>query len=139
VNSLVIDASIAVKWVVEEEGTAQALALRDGTRLLAPDLLVPECANILWKKARNGELTRDEALFAARLLTSADVEFVAMRPLFERAMRLAVALDHAAYDCVYIALALDRDCPFVTADQRLVRKLRQTKEGEIARRVISLM
>jgi predicted nucleic acid-binding protein len=48
-KELVIDASVAVKWVVEEPGTQEALLLRQH-RLLAPDLLVAECANILWKK-----------------------------------------------------------------------------------------
>jgi predicted nucleic acid-binding protein len=69
VNALVIDASIAVKWVVEEEGTAAALSLRKRARLIAPDLLISECANILWKKVRRRELSKDEAILAARLLT----------------------------------------------------------------------
>ena len=67
-NTLVIDASIAVKWVVEEEGTPEALALRQKAKLIAPELLVAECANILWKKVQRGELLKDEALLAARLL-----------------------------------------------------------------------
>jgi len=50
VSPLCIDASIAIKWVIEETGTQEALALRECARLIAPDLLIPECANILWKK-----------------------------------------------------------------------------------------
>ena len=46
-NTFVIDASIAVKWVVEEDDTAEALALRRTSKLIAPQLLVAECANIL--------------------------------------------------------------------------------------------
>ena len=57
-NELVIDASIAIKWVVEEEGTTAALALRQQAKLIAPELLVAECANILWKKVLRGELSR---------------------------------------------------------------------------------
>jgi predicted nucleic acid-binding protein len=53
VNTLVIDASIAVKWVVEEDGTSEALALRQKAKLIAPELLVAECANILWKKSKD--------------------------------------------------------------------------------------
>lgn len=45
-RALVIDASIAIKWVIEEEGTNEALALRNQA-LAAPDLLIAECANIL--------------------------------------------------------------------------------------------
>ena len=42
-KTLVIDASIAIQWVVEEDGTELALALRQQARLVAPDLLVPGC------------------------------------------------------------------------------------------------
>jgi predicted nucleic acid-binding protein len=50
VNTFVIDVSIAVKRVVEEHRTPEALALRQKAKLIAPELLVAECANILWKK-----------------------------------------------------------------------------------------
>ena len=95
-NTLVIDASIAIKWVVEEDGTDLALALRQKARLMAPDLIVAECANILWKKAQRKELSNDEALIAARLLQSAEMELVPSRALMESATRLAIELDHPA-------------------------------------------
>ncbi len=122
-NTLVIDASIAIKWVIEEEGTPQALALRRKARLLAPELLVAECANILWKKARRNELSREEALLAARLLQTAAIELVPTRSLLAAATRIAIELDHPAYDCLYLALAIENDCRFVTADERFLRKL----------------
>ncbi len=69
VSRVVIDAGIAIKRVVEEDGTAHALALRSAySELLAPDPLVPECANVLWKKGTRGELAAVEAQIAARLL-----------------------------------------------------------------------
>jgi predicted nucleic acid-binding protein len=123
VNTLVIDASIAIKWVIEEEGTPQALTLRRTARLLAPELLVAECANILWKKARRNELSREEALLAARLLQTAAIELVPTRSLLAAATRIAIELDHPAYDCHYLALAIENDCRFVTADERFLRKL----------------
>jgi predicted nucleic acid-binding protein len=120
---VVIDASIAIKWVIEEEGSPQSLLLRQRATLCAPELLIAECANILWKKVRLNELLAVEALLAARLLQAASVELVPTRSLLEAATRIAIALDHPAYDALYIALAIERDCPFVTADERLVRKL----------------
>jgi predicted nucleic acid-binding protein len=123
VNSLVIDASIAIKWVIEEEGTPQALTLRRNAKLLAPELLVAECANILWKKAGRNELSREEALLAARLLQTAAIELVPTRSLLAAATRIAIELDHPAYDCLYLALAIENDCRFVTADERFLRKL----------------
>jgi predicted nucleic acid-binding protein len=135
---LVIDASIAVKWVVEEEGTAQALVLHQGTKLIAPELLVAECANILWKKAARGELSNEEALLAAKLLQSAEIELLPMRSLFEAATGLALELDHPAYDCIYLALAIETDCPFVTADERFLRKLGQSQRVALRHRAMSL-
>lgn len=137
-STLVIDASVAIKWVVEEEGTAEALALRRQARLIAPDLLVAECANILWKKVRRNELSAEEAGLAARLLQTAEIEFRPARPLLEEATRLAIALDHPAYDCLYLALAESEDSLFVTADSKLVRKLAQGGEA-YAGRAASLM
>jgi predicted nucleic acid-binding protein len=121
VTDLVIDASVAIKWVVEESGTPEALSLRLH-RLFAPDLLVAECANILWKKVRQNELTSQEALLSARLLERADIELAPMRAFLGRATSLAIALDHPAYDCTYLALAETLSCDFVTADRRLAAK-----------------
>ena len=93
-STLVVDASIAVKWVIEEQGTSQALMLRQSARLIAPELLVAECANILWKKARLGELSREEAVLAARLLQTAEVELLPTRSLLEAATRIAIEINH---------------------------------------------
>ena len=120
-DPFVIDASVAIKWVIDEAGTQQALLLRRHP-LSAPDLLVPECANILWKKVRRNELSRAEAILAARLLERAEIALEPMRRLLEPATRLALALDHPAYDCTYLALAQARSCALVTADERLYRK-----------------
>ena len=136
-TTLVIDASIAIKWVVEEDGTADALALRTRAKLIAPDLLVAECANILWKKVQRAELSRNEALLAARLLERADVELIPMRSHLEAATRLAIALGHPAYDCVYVALAVARGCRLVTADQRLLKAVRENKQRSLRHRVVS--
>ena len=100
-----------------------ALALRS-ERVSAPDLLIAECANALWKKVRRKELSTQEASLAARLLQRADIELEPMRDLIEPATRLAVALDHPAYDCLYLALAEVNESEFVTADETFCRKVR---------------
>lgn len=136
-TDFVIDASIAVKWVVQESGTTEALALRKAT-LAAPDLLIPECANILWKKHRLGQLTAAEASAAAQLLERADVELTPMRGHLSSATALAIELDHPAYDCHYIALAVEKGCPFATADQRLLRKVQQGPRKDLAALIFDL-
>lgn len=137
-ETLVVDASVAIKWVVEEEGSDAAVALRSRFRFASPELLIPECANILWKKAQRGELTGDEAVLAARLLERSGVALLSMAGLLERSTSLAIALSHPAYDCVYLAAAIETGARFVTADQRLVRMIAQRASHEIAIRGVSL-
>lgn len=138
-NRFVIDASIAVKWVVEEDGTSQALVLRQKAMLIAPELLVAECANILWKKVQRDQLLSEEAHLAARLLQRAEIELLPMRSLFEAATQMAIELDHPAYDCLYVASAVENACQFVTADERLLRKLNHSRHGKLRGRAISLL
>jgi predicted nucleic acid-binding protein len=122
VTPIVVDASVAVKWVVEEDGWQAAAALRGRHRFLAPNLLIAETTNILWKKAQRGELSRAVALVACRALALADIEFHDMRALADAALQLATAMAHPAYDCFYIALAQKEGIPFLTADTRLAGK-----------------
>jgi predicted nucleic acid-binding protein len=138
VTTLVIDASIAVKWVVEEDGTSDALALRRGAKLVAPELLVAESANILWKKVQRDELSRGEAFLAARLIQAAEVEFFPTHHLLEAAARIAIELNHPAYDCLYLAFAVERDCRFVTADERFVRRVAAAIRRPFHKRVVGL-
>jgi predicted nucleic acid-binding protein len=139
VNTFVIDAGIAVKWVVDEDGTPEALTLRQRAKLIAPELLVAECANILWKKVQRDELLKQEALLAARLLQGAEIELLPMRSLFETATRMSIEINHPAYDCVYLALANNSKCQFVAADERFLRKLRQGRHRTFRGRAISLI
>jgi predicted nucleic acid-binding protein len=139
VNTLVIDASIAIKWVVEEDGTPAALTLHQKAKLIAPDLLVAECANILWKKVQRSELSKAEALLAARLLQGAEIELLATRSLFETATRVSIEIDHPAYDCLYLVLAAENKCQFVTADERFLRKLHQRRHHILRDGAISLI
>ena len=128
---LVIDASVAVKWVVDEEGAARAVALRSSFAFAAPELILPECANILWKKAQRGELARAEALLAAKLLERSGIDFVSLQGLSETATQLALDLRQPAYDCVYLALASRRGLRFVTADRRLIATVRERADASL--------
>jgi predicted nucleic acid-binding protein len=52
---------------------------------------------------------------------------------------MSIEIDHAAYDCVYLALAIDNKCQFVTADERFLRKIHQGGQGTLRARAVSLM
>lgn len=121
---LVIDASVAVKWVVPEPDSDRAEVLLDHG-MVAPDLLFAECANVLWKKVRRGELTRREADIAAQTLEQADLTLVSTRGYLALATSVAVELDHPAYDAVYLTVAEASELRLVTADDKLVCKVRE--------------
>jgi predicted nucleic acid-binding protein len=132
---LIVDASVAVKWVVDEEFSAAARSLA-GAKLYAPDLLYIECANILWKKAVKKDLTHSQAAHALKELCTSPVTIVASGPLLERALAIAEVLLHPVYDCVYLALAADKKMPLVTADERLARVVAQRKLPRVEVRLV---
>jgi predicted nucleic acid-binding protein len=138
VTELVVDSSVAMKWLVPEHGSDEALTIYRRHRLLAPELFLAECANVLWKKVARREIGAEEAQLAARILAFAEVELVSMRTLLEASVALAVTLGHPAYDCAYLALASARKCPFVTADARLLEAVARRGDADLAKRVVSL-
>ena len=133
-SGFVVDASVAIKWFVDEPDSAQAAVLLRHS-LAAPDLLVPESANILWKKVTRAELSPDEAELIALALEGAAITLHPTLPHLASTTRLACDLGRAAYDCFYLALTERLRQPLVTADMRLVRAVRASR---FAKRVVPL-
>ena len=122
--SWVVDASIAVKWVIPAGLSDKADRVRDGEEdILAPDLLLVEVANALWRKTSTREIAPHEADVAFDLVRRSGIDLRPTGPLLPRAMGVARRLGHPVYDCVYLALAEREHAAFVTADQRLLRRL----------------
>ena len=117
-SRFVVDASVAAKWMLTEEHTEQALALRD-QELLAPELLAIEMANVLRTAARSGGISEETARNAVRSLPPSRVKLHDSGPLLFRALDIALAHSRSVYDALYLALALREDCQLVTADRRL--------------------
>jgi predicted nucleic acid-binding protein len=116
---IVIDASVALKWVIDEPQSEAAVALRD-QELIAPALWLAEAANALWRHARIGEIGEDEAAAHFAELLKAPVASLPIEPYLERALELAMEISHPVYDCIYFALALHHQTHVVTADRRFV-------------------
>ena len=121
--TLIVDASVAIKWAVEEDQSEEAQTLLERDDLAAPDLLIAEVAATLWKKELRREITSLQRAVAFSICARGIGELVPMKGLGERALELAVELSHPAYDCFYLALAEAREATFVTADQRLLARL----------------
>jgi predicted nucleic acid-binding protein len=138
VSGFVVDASVAIKWFVDEVDSARAAGLLSHP-LSAPDLLAPECANILWKKVARAELSLDEAeMIALALEGAAAITLHSTRACLARAMRIACALGCPAYDCCYLALAQDLQRPLVAADRRLVNVVRAVRTAGFAKLIMPL-
>lgn len=120
---LLIDASVAFKWFVVEDGSEAALRIAaSGEPLIAPDAILAEVANAAWASVRLGRLTRAQLLAIATALPGYFEELTANRPLLQRAVDIAATLDHPVYDCLYLALAERVRSPLITADRRLAAK-----------------
>lgn len=122
----VVDASVAVKWLVQEDHSDEAIGLLGGgARLVAPSLLFAEAANALWAMYRRGDISADDMNDAVDALGAAPVSLpTPMLELAAAASRLGADLGHPVYDCFYLALAIQTQYPVVTADNRFHDKVR---------------
>jgi predicted nucleic acid-binding protein len=118
---LIVDANVAIKWVVAEPHSELASGLLDED-LAAPELWLIEVANALWVRQARGLMTSGDARSAVHELVAAPVRCLPMAGLVALAFDLATAMRHPAYGCCYLAAAQVHDCQFVTADARVVRR-----------------
>lgn len=127
----VLDASVALRWVISGPLSAQARRLRNDYRnqvheLIAPDIFPAETAGALTKAERQKIISVGDALpFYGRIAAAWPV-LHSHFPLIARAIDISSATRSAVYDCLYVALAEREGCDLITADDKLVRNLRPT-------------
>lgn len=126
---IVIDASVAAKWLIPEAGSAEAAAFQEDPRqLVAPDLIRLEVASAITKRVRserNPITEKDATLRCQRwfhLLDKAIISLVPERDVLARAIELSVHIKHALPDCLYLAVATSLDAELITADENLVKR-----------------
>lgn len=118
--TLVVDASVAIKWFFEEEQYVEARALlSEGMPIIAPSIVLAEMANAVWKRWRRGELAQEDVKRSMSLLAGPFTTLYPLEDLLGEAGRFAVTLNHPVYDCFYLALARREHAPLVTADRKL--------------------
>jgi predicted nucleic acid-binding protein len=120
VTRLVVDASVAIKWYLDEPQAPAARRLLEGSAtLLVPGLFFAEMGNAVWKRWRRGELAAEivrETLLALDLIPF-DVH--PTRGLLAQASEIAIAHGRTVYDSIYLALAVEAGVRLVTADRKL--------------------
>ncbi len=122
--ALIVDASVAIKWFIQEPDSDRARALLSGSeRLFAPDLIVIEVCNAAWRRARLGDIVATQAVAIAELIGRMPWTLEPSVELAPRATTISLALDHPVYDCFYLAAAERHEAAVVTADGRLIRRL----------------
>lgn len=129
----VVDASVAAKWFLRENLHEKALHLLDYEEYLrAPDLLVAEVANIAWKKAVRDQISVKEAQIIAIAVPHYIATLFPSAQLVERAIAMAIALNHPVYDCIYLSCAEAAGGRLITADRRLCEAVRNTEFEDLA-------
>jgi predicted nucleic acid-binding protein len=136
-STLVVDASVALKWVLPEEDSEIAESLLDRAAALhAPAFIFVELANALWFQMRARKLDATEAAGCMRDLHEAPLKLWDGEEPLPASLEWAHRLDHAVYDCAYLALALHLEGTYVTADRRFWQKA--TARHDLGNRVVLL-
>jgi predicted nucleic acid-binding protein len=127
VRTLVVDASVALKWLVLKEMSDVAKELYGtGDHLVAPRLITTEIANALARKTMQGMLTRHEAMYHFSSLPQFLPDLMDVDELIEPALENACALRHPIYDLIYLESARRLGTQLVTADRRFTTKIAGT-------------
>jgi predicted nucleic acid-binding protein len=130
---ILVDASVSLKWFLDEPDAGVAEQLSMEHPIAAPELVIGEVGNGLWKAVRKQALTAEQARAAIETLRSRFDSLFPLEPLCERALEIALLLDHPVYDCFYLAAAEREERTLITADQRLVRVVSSTPWEAICR------
>jgi predicted nucleic acid-binding protein len=131
-SGVVMDASVLIKLYIRELGSADAeQAVKAADLILAPDLLLPETANVIWKYVRRGELAPVDANAILDDILQMPIRITPSLELIEVALRIAVETDRTIYDSLYIALAMHANAILISADERLVNALATTRYASL--------
>jgi predicted nucleic acid-binding protein len=134
VSRYVVDASVAIKWFIPEIHSEAALRLHHSQyRLHVPALITLELGNVLAKKIRRGEITRNEGNVILKELKHLPLQRHTDEQLFPAAYQLAVDTQRSVYDCLYLALAEVIDGVMIMADHKFYSSL---TGGSYGRRVL---
>jgi predicted nucleic acid-binding protein len=126
----VVDASVAAKWFLPEPHKENAERLLSGfleekIKLIGPDLLVVEVGNLLWTRSTlRGDISEIKATQSYDAFLALGFDLRPSSTLAAAVLKLAAEEKHSVYDMTYVALAQHEGCELITADEKLINKLR---------------
>ena len=126
----VLDANVALKWVLPEPDSAKAIRARDeflrGIHdLLAPDVFTAEVGHALTRSERRGLIRPPDGARKFSDILAALPVICSSRPISTRAYEISSQTRHGYYDCLYVALAEREGCELLTADAKLIANLQK--------------
>lgn len=120
----VVDASVAIKWFLPEIYSDAALRLLAHQHTLhAPDLIFSEFGNVLWKRVRKNEISKNEANATLEGLLTLHLQVQPSQLLIPLALEIACGENRTVYDSLYLAAAIALQSSLVTADAKFYRAL----------------
>lgn len=125
-DTFVLDCSVAAKWILPEADRGPALGWFERyasgeVLLIAPDLLLAEFASLVAKRNRRKQISGAQAREGFSLMARCAPRLFDTRSLLVHALDLSIQYQLSLWDCVYVALAAEHNCPLITADARLFR------------------
>jgi len=128
---LVVDASVVIKWHLDEVDSEAAQSIRRSAASFAvPDLLFLETASTVWKNVRRGLLSSRRALEIIESIVDGPFVVYSHQALARDAVRIGIARDITPYDASYVVLAISIRADYVTADRKLFNKLQGSPFGK---------
>jgi len=130
-STFVVDASVAIKWFLPEiHSEAAGRILKSKHKLLAPDLIMAEVGNTLWKKNIRNEISLEESRSILKDFLRFPLQIYHSKTLLAVALHVAVQYGFSVYDGLYLALALTRKVFFITADHKFYESLHKGTIGQ---------
>lgn len=122
---MIIDANVVVYWAVPGAHAERAASIMRREDFAAPGIIMAEAANALVKHARAGSIAQAQVEPMIAMIRQAIDTLAFDADLVPGALAIALAHNHKIYDCLYLALALERREPLATADRRLAALARK--------------
>jgi predicted nucleic acid-binding protein len=124
----VLDASVAIRWVLPDALTGRAVRLREefqrqSLELFSPDIFLDEVASALTKAERQKTIPVGDAAALYSMVLNTPPIFCSRLPFVSRAIDISSLSRSSYYDCLYVALAESDNCELITANERLIRNL----------------